>query len=382
MKNWYLVGYQPGKQDLARTNINASPFQVGRQDTLSFTVPSSNVSRIHAEFNRLGDRLFVKDFGSTNGTFINHKRLLEETEVLHGDILHFADYEMRAMAEETAAVDASTMNNTIFRPALNLSEQLPFGGRELEELLQQRSIQTLFQPIVASDTTTLVAYEVLGRGAHAKLDSSPDKLFHLAESFDMAVELSECFRECGLKSAEEVSAHRYFLNIHPQELQNEARFLNSMYQLRRTHSSLPLVLEIHEKAITNLKQMRRVKSELKNMQIELAYDDFGAGQARLMELIEDPPDYLKFDMALVNGIDQAPEVRVQMVSLFVNLAKKMGIQTLAECVETAAEVEVCQRLGFDLFQGYFIAKPQLKPDFHDAQHSISLASLASNRAKG
>ncbi|NRB37536.1 MAG: EAL domain-containing protein [Pseudomonadales bacterium] len=374
MKNWYLVGYQPGKKDLARTNINTSPFKVGRQDKLSFSVPSSNASRVHAEFNQRGEQLFVKDFGSTNGTFVNHKRIQQETEVLHGDIIHFADYEMRIMSQETAVPAQSAMQNTVFRPSMSLSEQLPSGVRELEELLRQRNIQTLFQPIVAADTKTLVAYEVLGRGAHDKLEKTPDKLFHIAESFDLAIELSECFRECGLECADMVSPHRYFLNIHPLELNDEARFLNSMYQLRRSHGTLPLVLEIHEKAVTNLEQMKRLKSELKNMTIELAYDDFGAGQGRLMELIEDPPDYLKFDIALVKDIDKAPEVKVQMVSLFVELAKKMGITTLAECVETAGEVEVCKNLGFDLFQGYYISKPQMQPNFHNIQQSISLSA--------
>ncbi|MCK5881561.1 MAG: EAL domain-containing protein, partial [Sinobacterium sp.] len=265
-----------------------------------------------------------------------------------------------------------TMQNTVFRPAMSLSEELPSGVRELEELLAKKNIETLFQPIVAADGKTLVSYEVLGRGSHQKLDKSPEKLFQIAESFDLAIDLSECFRECGLQTADTVSPHRYFLNIHPLELQDESRFLNSMYQLRRNHGSLPLVLEIHEKAVTNLEQMKRVKSELKQMKIELAYDDFGAGQGRLMELIEDPPDYLKFDIALIQGIDKAPEVRVQMVSLFVELAKKMGVKTLAECVETAEEVAVCQQLGFDLFQGYYICKPQQTPDYHTMAESICL----------
>ncbi len=374
MKKWYLVGYQPGNEELIRTNITGSGFKVGRQQGLAFTLPSHNASRVHAEFHQQADKLWLKDFGSTNGTFVNHKRISDAHEVQHGDIIHFADYEMQVMMQELQEPSNKALEQTIISSAVKLSQILPTGVRELEELLALKAIDTLFQPIVAADAKEIVAYEILGRGDFQGLDSAPDKLFHIAESFNMAVQLSEGFRDCGLEAAENFSSFRYFLNIHPQELIDEKRFLNSMYSLRSAHEDFPLVLEIHEKAVTNLAQMKRIKAELRAMHIELAYDDFGAGQARLMELIEDPPEYLKFDMALIQGIDKASEARVQMVSMFVGLAQKMGVKTLAECVETAAEVALCQQLGFDLFQGYYVSKPLATPSFHQVQQSMSLSA--------
>jgi EAL domain-containing protein (putative c-di-GMP-specific phosphodiesterase class I) len=372
MKKWYLVAYQPGNEDLISTHINQSVFQVGRQQGLALSLPSNNASRVHAEFHQQGDQLWLKDFGSTNGTFINHKRITSACEVEHGDIIHFADYEMRVMMKELPESNTEALQQTVFSSAVSLSQVLPAGIKELEELLACKAIETHFQPIVAADAQTIVAYEVLGRGDYHGLDSAPTKLFQIAESFNMAVQLSEGFRQCGLAAAEKVSSFRYFLNIHPQELNDELRFLNSMHQLRVEHAHLPLVLEIHEQAVTNLAQMKRIKTELHAMKIELAYDDFGAGQARLMELIEDPPEYLKFDMSLIQGIDKAPEAHVKMVSMFVDLARKMGVKTLAECVETSAEVAVCQQLGFDLFQGYYVSKPLVSPNFHQLQQAQSL----------
>jgi EAL domain-containing protein (putative c-di-GMP-specific phosphodiesterase class I) len=93
------------------------------------------------------------------------------------------------------------------------------------------------------------------------------------------------------------------------------------------------------------------------MNVRLAYDDFGAGQARLLELAEAPPHYLKFDRRFVMGIDQAPASRRRLVASLVAAARELLVKTVAEGVETAAEAEVCRDLGFTLAQGYHFGRP-------------------------
>jgi EAL domain-containing protein (putative c-di-GMP-specific phosphodiesterase class I) len=86
--------------------------------------------------------------------------------------------------------------------------------------------------------------------------------------------------------------------------------------------------------------------------MSLAYDDFGAGQARLLELSEAPPDFLKLSMRLIHGIDQAPSSRHRVLRSLVALARDLGTKTIAEGIETPGEAAVCADLGFDLAQGY------------------------------
>jgi EAL domain-containing protein (putative c-di-GMP-specific phosphodiesterase class I) len=124
---------------------------------------------------------------------------------------------------------------------------------------------------------------------------------------------------------------------------------------------LPLVVEVHETAITSLTMMRELQALLTELDIELAYDDFGVGQARLVELMSVPPAYLKFDMSLIRNIHQQPARAQQMVQTLVSMAKDLGTQTLAEGIEYKEELEVCKRLGFDLGQGYYLGLPS--PDF-------------------
>ena len=80
----------------------------------------------------------------------------------------------------------------------------------------------------------------------------------------------------------------------------------------------------------------------------LAFDDFGAGQTRLMELVAIRPDCLKFDRQLIQDIHLAPAQRRKMLASLVEMTKDLGIVTLAEGIECSEEGEVCQELGFEL----------------------------------
>jgi EAL domain-containing protein (putative c-di-GMP-specific phosphodiesterase class I) len=132
-----------------------------------------------------------------------------------------------------------------------------------------------------------------------------------------------------------------------------------MERIRREFPTIALVLEIHEKAAPSLADMKKICRELEFLNIKLAYDDFGAGQARLVELVEAPAHYLKFDISLVHNIDKAELAKRNMVQSLVSLSKNMGIMTLAEGLETRAEVMTCREMGFDLIQGYYYGEPTI-----------------------
>ena len=92
--------------------------------------------------------------------------------------------------------------------------------------------------------------------------------------------------------------------------------------------------------------------------MQLAYDDFGSGQARLMELAEVPPDVLKFDIKIVRGLPLASTQSRATVEALVRIARDLGVVALAEGVETEAEADVCRELGFELAQGFLFGRPE------------------------
>src|SRR5208283_5924150 len=98
-----------------------------------------------------------------------------------------------------------------------------------------------------------------------------------------------------------------------------------------------LTLEIHEAAVTKGAALAELRSLLRRLDIQLAYDDFGVGESRLNDLAEVAPDCVKFDMSLIRGIDSATPQRQQVLASLVQMVGNLGITTLAEGVETAAE---------------------------------------------
>lgn len=360
-EHWYLEGYLGGDNLLRRIPIRQFPFRIGRDSELDFMIPGSKVSRQHAEILLDGNRLLLRDNNSTNGSFVNRQRINGEAELHHGDVLHFGDTDLRLIRETIKKSMEQTQRQAAVGEHPALSDKMPTGIRELQELLQKRMVMPAFQPIVDAITGATYGYEVLGRGTHPALPPNPGGLFRIAESVDsLSLHLSQLFREIGIATAARFnSSARFFMNVHPDELKYARLLLLQMERLRRDYPGMALVLEIHEKAVPKLSDMKKICRELEGMDIRLAYDDFGAGQARFIELIEAPAHYLKFDMSLLQHIDTAPDAKRDMVQSLVNLSHKMQIITLAEGLERREEVECCQAMGFDLIQGYYYGEPTL-----------------------
>ena len=89
----------------------------------------------------------------------------------------------------------------------------------------------------------------------------------------------------------------------------------------------------------------------------MAYDDFGAGQARLHELAEAPPNFIKLHLTLIRDIHQS-HARQELVQALNHVSKDLGVDLIAEGIETEEEAAVCRGLGCRFGQGYLFGRPQ------------------------
>jgi EAL domain-containing protein (putative c-di-GMP-specific phosphodiesterase class I) len=251
-------------------------------------------------------------------------------------------------------------------PDQDASDTAPLGDHVLSgavrvvELIRQRAVTVLFQPIVSMPSKQVEAYEALGRGTYTGLPESPVELFDLAGALgpDVQAELSRLFRRQAVELVRErKDPLLVFLNTHPADLETPG-LLESLPELRSAAPQLKLVLEIHESALAQPDIMSWLHGRLGEIGVGLAYDDFGAGQARLFELAEAPPEYLKFDRRFVTGIDTAPASRKQLVRSLVAAVRELNAKPVAEGVETAEEAEACLSAGFMLAQGHHFGLPQ------------------------
>lgn len=352
---WYLEGFAPEGREMLRTPVRPLPFRIGRRPQLELSLKAASVSQEHAEIFARDGCLWVRDLGSTNGTFLNRSRLTDSSRLREGDILHFADQEFRLIPGALAGADLGTLQ----LQKIQLPRRLLGSARELLRLIDEGAFQVLFQPIVELATGERVGYETLGRGASPELPEHPGELFALAASVGLEHEVSRAFRRAAMEACRSLPpGTAVFLNTHPGELAEPEALLDSLRPLEIREPGGPsVVLEIHEAAVTDPRRMQELRQALRELGVGLAYDDFGAGRARLLELIDVPPDYLKFDISLVRDLDRAASGRRRMISTLVGMARELRITSVAEGVERPEEAQAAREIGFDLAQGYLFGRP-------------------------
>lgn len=349
---WFLSGpTQPGEAVL-HAPIDGNPYTVGRKSGVSLKLQFRTVSSNHAELWIEDGGLILKDLGSTNGTYVNGQRLEKEQSVQlsEEDLIHFAEAPFRVRRQSpTGMVTNGTIAQNVCDQALALVQ--------FDRLMSERLVKPHFQCIVELEEASSIGFEILGRGSVFGLESV-GAMFKAAAQLSLEVDLSRMLRWEGIRVGRDIPGHpTLFVNTHPREIEDVPGLIESLSQVRDMTNHTAMVLEIHESSVTNPTQMQSIAEALKDLEIEFAYDDFGSGQARLAELMEARPNYVKFDISLIRGIDQADQQRRRMLQTLVKMVRDLEIRALAEGIETEAEANTCRDLGFDLGQGFFYGRP-------------------------
>ncbi|MAD81288.1 MAG: diguanylate phosphodiesterase [Planctomycetaceae bacterium] len=351
---WFLVGNIGAGAEMTHIAITALPFLIGRKPEASLCLPSRTVSGFHAEIRSDSEGLILRDLSSTNGTFVNGRRLESEVRLEFDDLIQFADVPVR-VRRQSGEVRAQTLAEDVYDQAIALVQ--------FDKLMSERQVTPFFQPVVDVATRELLGYEVLGRSPLVGI-TSPAAMFGAAAKLNLEVQLSRMLRWEGIQhSLTFPDEPHLFVNTHPAELA-ESGLAESMQAVRDANPTRPFTLEIHEGAVTNERMMVELRACLDDLDITMAYDDFGAGRARLAELVRVRPEFLKFDISLVHDIHIANEQHQQLVATLVKMVSDLGIIPLAEGVECEEESDTCLQLGFQLGQGYYYGRPAGAPQGH------------------
>ena len=345
-KQWLLSGQVSDSEPVREFQIHEGIFSIGRRSDSTLCLPVNCVSKNHAEINYDNGQLVISDLGSTNGTFVNGQQINAPTSIKDGDLLQFASIVFR-VCEKHQITEHQTIQQDNCDQALALIQ--------FDRLIESGAFIPYFQPIIDMKDQSRIGYEVLGRSRIFGLQT-PYEMFNAASQLNLESKLSEVFRKRGIELSEPLGKDKcIFVNTHPKELGTED-FYRSLYELRYD-SEQQIILEIHEKAATDASIMSKLVSILKELNIGLAFDDFGVGEARLVELGEYRPDYLKFDMELTRSIDTATPKRLEVVSLLCKLVLDLGILPLAEGIENEESHHILLDMGFTHAQGFYYGKP-------------------------
>lgn len=240
-----------------------------------------------------------------------------------------------------------------------------------------------FQPLVTLRTGQLSGFEALARWQHPTIGVIPPSSFIAIAERDGWID--QLTRQLLQKALAAVSALPEPLtlafNISPVQLRDQS--LPDQIQEMATVAGFPLsrlILEITESALVDdLDSALAIATELKAMGCRLALDDFGTGYSSLHHLRSLPFDKLKVDRSFVGSMVEQRDSR-KIVGAVVGLGQSLGLQTVAEGIETLEQAEMVLWLGCDLGQGYFYGRPMPAQDLANATVNPRQEIVTHNRS--
>ena len=243
----------------------------------------------------------------------------------------------------------------------------PSLEQELVEAVTGNDLRLHFQPIVrvGGELPEVVGVEALLRWEHPRLGLLPPGAFlPLAEESSLVVELdlwavrATCAAAAQHRSAPGSPPLQFSVNLAGRTLV-DARLVQAVRSALADHSMDParLCLEVVEsQSLVDLPTVAARLTELRRMGVRTALDDFGTGYSTLSWLQRLPVDRIKLDRTFITGLPEAPAQL--LVRGVVALAGQLGIEVVAEGVETPEQLTALVEAGCGLMQGYLLGRPE------------------------
>jgi diguanylate cyclase (GGDEF)-like protein len=234
---------------------------------------------------------------------------------------------------------------------------------ELRIALQHDEFEPYFQPIVRLDTGETMGYEALIRWNHPTRGTlgPPDFLKIAEDNGSMeAIDWRMFELSCGLTARLGRSDTFLSINVSPRHLRRAEFGVQLLAMLERT--GLPpqrLLLEITEGSLLdNSEQARATLDRLNNAGIGAVLDDFGTGYSSLSYLHTFPLRMLKIDRSFVADLDKSGKDNSgPVVAAVLALARALGMDVIAEGIETHEQRNALMAMGCELGQGYLLGRP-------------------------
>jgi diguanylate cyclase (GGDEF)-like protein/PAS domain S-box-containing protein len=264
-----------------------------------------------------------------------------------------------AMAKKEGRARFSYFSRSLQREALS---QLLLTN-DLRQALARRELQLFYQPIVEVATGRICKAEALLRWTHPVHGSiGPARFIPLAEESGLILEIGEWVIDEAIASIERWR-QRYGSLIEVSVNNSPVQFEQPGHCLwldRLERSGLPpecMTVEITEGVLVkDSDQVRSCLQRMREVGAKVSIDDFGTGFSALSYLKHFDVDYLKIDKSFVANLieDDSDQALTEAI---INMAHKLGIQTIAEGVESGAQRDLLARFGCDYIQGYLYSRP-------------------------
>jgi diguanylate cyclase (GGDEF)-like protein/PAS domain S-box-containing protein len=237
---------------------------------------------------------------------------------------------------------------------------------DLRRAIGRREFAVHYQPQLELQTGRIAGWEALVRWMHPERGPIPPGAFlSVAEETGLIFQIGSQVLEEACRQAREWHEQRpevpskMSVNISARQLQRPEELVREVVRVLEETRLAPgsLVLEITESMLMgDAEHNADVLGDLKDLGVGIAVDDFGTGYSNLAYLKRFPVDLLKVDKAFVDGMEDNPD-DTAIVKAITDLARAMGMRTVAEGIETTGQSGRLRALGCEFGQGYFFSEP-------------------------
>jgi len=249
-----------------------------------------------------------------------------------------------------------------FQPEMEfLARERAVVERDLRIAIKNDQIVPYFQPIQDLRTGQVSCYEVLARWPHPERGLVyPSQFIQIAIDAGLigALTLNLLRRACQ-ETKHWPGAPRIAINIAPVQLR-DAALPQTLLKVLSECGFPPARLEVEvteDALVSDLATAKAVLTSFKNLGMRIALDDFGTGYSSLQHLSELPFDTLKIDQSFVRSMNDS-ENALMIVKAIVQLAKNLGLELIAEGIETEHQALLLGALGCERGQGFYLGRPQ------------------------
>ena len=238
--------------------------------------------------------------------------------------------------------------------------------QEMRTALENGEFQLYYQPILSMQSNQLISFEALLRWAHPKRGLLlPGDFLSIAEDSGLIVPIDKWVLEeaCAqLKKWHEnyPSLQNVSVNVNVSNRQfSQSDFIDRVMNTLQTHYLKPeaLKLEITENVlISNYAAANEVFTKLRDLGVQLEIDDFGSGYSALGYLQHFPISAIKIDKSFVDEIGKSRR-GIELVRAIVSMARELGMEAIAEGIETGEQLNELKNLSCDFGQGFLLSRP-------------------------
>lgn len=257
----------------------------------------------------------------------------------------------------------------IFSPAIHQQSLERYRTEQrLKTAIVRNEFHLVYQPQIAQDGTVAGAEALLRWTRDSQTPVSPGVFIPILEESGQIIEvglwvMGEACRQFSEFRSAGNPLPRVSVNISSRQLEQPG-FVDHVRAIVETHrmKTDELELELTEATLVRDPQRaERILSSLRDMGIRLALDDFGTGFSSLNYLDRFPVDTLKVDRSFVTKMVESERTQVLATAIF-NIGRGLGLEVVAEGVETHEQLSMVYGHGAQLIQGYLTGRPCLAPD--------------------